>query len=531
MDPIEQYIRTAATDRGMDPDYAVGVYHGEGKSAYVGDDGSSFGPFQLHYGNIAPGGNSVSGLGDLFTKQTGLHASDPNTIKQQIDFSLDYAKQNGWDAWHGRPDAGALRSVNTSGNRQMDPGVLNSNYGLPPGVLGGDAASGIAPALQDAGAYLESINNPSALAGTEHTKNYINTKLAQLMAMKPEWTQVGQGLFGPKYGFVSPMAALAVSLNGGRGGPVNAVGQMTSVPGTAPASNGGGSSAEDMTPDEFSNLMTDFRSGKISKEDLMTKTGLLGQYAQSLADGTGDPRMLGNRAGELRPMAILMAKSINPNMPFDENAIAARQQYNRLAATGKSDPSTLPGAAVALGKLSEHALQTAQASEDLGGAQLFGGANATANEAQQWYKQHASTDQIYKGKLNALQTIAHTYGQEQDRLATGGHPTLTGAAASEAGLTSEKSHYERMRSLGESWDAAYAPLNQMVTNYNSIFGTNKSVEDFLSQDTKNNIAKLKDTISRSSQGVPGASGAPQAPISKTIGNTTYHQINGQWYSE
>jgi hypothetical protein len=100
-DQVESYIRSAAAQRGIDPDQAVRVARSEGLNAYTGDNGSSFGPFQLHYGNVAPGGNAVSGLGDEFTKQTGLHASDPGTVKQQIDFSLDHAAQNGWGAWHG----------------------------------------------------------------------------------------------------------------------------------------------------------------------------------------------------------------------------------------------------------------------------------------------------------------------------------------------------------------------------------------------------------------------------------------------
>lgn len=97
----EQYIRESAQARGIDPDVAVNVARSEGLNSYIGDEGSSFGPFQLHYGGMAPGGNAVSGLGDVFTAQTGLHANDPTTIPQQIDFALDHAAQNGWDAWHG----------------------------------------------------------------------------------------------------------------------------------------------------------------------------------------------------------------------------------------------------------------------------------------------------------------------------------------------------------------------------------------------------------------------------------------------
>lgn len=98
---MADYIRQAATKRGIDPETAVRVAQSEGLNSYVGDNGSSFGPFQLHYGGVAGGGNAVSGLGDTFTKQTGLDARDQSTWKQQVDFALDQAKQGGWGPWHG----------------------------------------------------------------------------------------------------------------------------------------------------------------------------------------------------------------------------------------------------------------------------------------------------------------------------------------------------------------------------------------------------------------------------------------------
>lgn len=103
---IAEYIRAAAAKRGIDPNIAVRVAMSEGLNTYVGDKGSSFGPFQLHYGGIASGGNAGSGEGDLFTKKTGLDARDPSTWRQQIDFSLDRAKVNGWGAWHGAARVG-----------------------------------------------------------------------------------------------------------------------------------------------------------------------------------------------------------------------------------------------------------------------------------------------------------------------------------------------------------------------------------------------------------------------------------------
>lgn len=91
---VEARIRRSAIARGMDPEVAMTVAKNEGffnyKSTVPGED--SVGPFQLYYGG---------GLGNVFTKKTGLDAHDPDTVQQQIDFALDHVKKNGWGAFHG----------------------------------------------------------------------------------------------------------------------------------------------------------------------------------------------------------------------------------------------------------------------------------------------------------------------------------------------------------------------------------------------------------------------------------------------
>jgi len=98
---VERYIVEAAVRRGIDPQVALAVARSEGLYGYVGDRGSSFGPYQLHYGGMAGGGMAQKGLGDEFTKKTGLDARDQSTTRSQIDFALDWAKSHGWGAWHG----------------------------------------------------------------------------------------------------------------------------------------------------------------------------------------------------------------------------------------------------------------------------------------------------------------------------------------------------------------------------------------------------------------------------------------------
>jgi hypothetical protein len=93
-------IIAAAQRAGIDPNIALKVWSSEGRGAYTGDKGTSFGPFQLHYGG---------GLGDTFSAMTGLSAADPRTVPQQIEFAMQQAKRLGWGpwhGWHGSPTAG-----------------------------------------------------------------------------------------------------------------------------------------------------------------------------------------------------------------------------------------------------------------------------------------------------------------------------------------------------------------------------------------------------------------------------------------
>lgn len=134
---VSDYIRQGAIARGMDPNVVLRVAGHEGLNVFDpskpdqgGDEGSSFGPFQLHYA-----GRSKSmpnpGLGDEFTKATGLHASDPSTWKQQIDFSLDWARKHGWSPWMGAKAEGITGMMGINGTPPQQPAQVAS---LDPGV-------------------------------------------------------------------------------------------------------------------------------------------------------------------------------------------------------------------------------------------------------------------------------------------------------------------------------------------------------------------------------------------------------------
>ena len=124
---------------------------------------------------MAGGGMAVSGLGDEFTRRTGLHASDPGTWRGQIDFALDEARKGGWGPWHGwkgLPYAGissgagqaaAAGSVTNSRSSSSSSSVTiqQQNITLPGVADAAGFARDIRPAMertQFVGAF-NSVNN------------------------------------------------------------------------------------------------------------------------------------------------------------------------------------------------------------------------------------------------------------------------------------------------------------------------------------------------------------------------------------
>jgi hypothetical protein len=102
----EAYIRDSAIRHGIDPNIALAVARSEGLNKYSGDYGTSFGPYQLHYGGSGIPGMNTKGIGDAFTKDTGLDARDPSTVRQQIDYTMDQVRKGGWGPWHGAARSG-----------------------------------------------------------------------------------------------------------------------------------------------------------------------------------------------------------------------------------------------------------------------------------------------------------------------------------------------------------------------------------------------------------------------------------------
>jgi hypothetical protein len=143
---MEQFIREEAVKRNIDPDIAVRVAESEALNAFDpdkpdrgGDEGSSFGLYQLHYKGMSKNMPNA-GLGDEFTALTGLDARDPSTWKEQVKFSLDHAGKNGWGAWMGAKKAGIPDFAGISGR---SPNAAGS---VAPGVATPATSTGSAPA-------------------------------------------------------------------------------------------------------------------------------------------------------------------------------------------------------------------------------------------------------------------------------------------------------------------------------------------------------------------------------------------------
>lgn len=205
-DTVEGYLRQAATKRRIDPDVVVKVAGHEGLHGFDpnkpdagGDEGSSFGPLQLHYAGMSKS-MPHAGLGDEFTQQTGLDARDPSTWKQQIDFGLDYAAQHGWSAWMGAKAAGVGPFDGITGAKAQGvdtTGYKPSNNALSlPSAMGGNpavaSASNQFPAAPSASGPLLQNTATKRLMTLMYLKSALNNVQLQRVDYDP-WAVIGGG--------------------------------------------------------------------------------------------------------------------------------------------------------------------------------------------------------------------------------------------------------------------------------------------------------------------------------------------------
>jgi len=110
------YITKRAIDFGLDPQAVVGVAQNEGLSGAVGDNGTSFGPFQLHAGGALP---------QEVWQQGPEYAQKWAWSPEGIDYALGQMAQSA----KGLKGMEAVRAIVLNFERPADPtGDLNSGY-------------------------------------------------------------------------------------------------------------------------------------------------------------------------------------------------------------------------------------------------------------------------------------------------------------------------------------------------------------------------------------------------------------------
>lgn len=145
MTEIEAFIRDAAQKRGIDPDTAVRVAKSEGgvtEPARRGtfETGSSWWPFQLHYGGKGYEYlGTVAGMGNGFTELTGWQPGDPAAWRDSVRYALNRAKASGWGAWYGAAAVGigAWDGIdrNHAWDAQSEPWDYETGGGSVPKVM------------------------------------------------------------------------------------------------------------------------------------------------------------------------------------------------------------------------------------------------------------------------------------------------------------------------------------------------------------------------------------------------------------
>jgi hypothetical protein len=145
-DVREAFIRSTAASLGIDPDIAVRVAKSEGFNGFTGDNGTSFGDFQLH---VTPGGRGGA-VGDQFKKWTGLDPSDPANEQRADKFALEWAQNNGWHDFHGAARSGIGDHAGIGGDVHIDAINIHTDSKDPRehGRLVGDAIKHHAIATQ-----------------------------------------------------------------------------------------------------------------------------------------------------------------------------------------------------------------------------------------------------------------------------------------------------------------------------------------------------------------------------------------------
>ena len=127
VEALKEYVRKGMIARGNDPNIALKVWTGEGLSPGVWQSNvrtakgrePSFGPFQMLVG----GGDTgyPEGMGNAFTRATGLDPRDPKNVYAMADYAMNHASKKGYGEWYAARDQGIGPMAGIGANARVMP--------------------------------------------------------------------------------------------------------------------------------------------------------------------------------------------------------------------------------------------------------------------------------------------------------------------------------------------------------------------------------------------------------------------------
>lgn len=197
MATVEEYIRYAAAQRGIDPDIAVRVAQGEGglKDPFRRGEGpapksqapgfgateNSFGPLQLY----------ISGTGAGLGDRAVAAGIDPRKDwKGGVDFALDEVARRGWGQWYGAKAAGITGMMGVGENARSIGASPSPYAGMADGPKGQEMYPRPVMGSMVAGNTQQGASNPppaaaQALAGQQPAGNSM-ANIFGMMALAPQ---------------------------------------------------------------------------------------------------------------------------------------------------------------------------------------------------------------------------------------------------------------------------------------------------------------------------------------------------------
>lgn len=189
MATVEEYIRYAAAQRGIDPDIAVRVAQGEGglkdpfrrgegpaprsQAAEFGATENSFGPLQLYIS-----GNNA-GLGD---RAVAAGIDPRKDWKGGVDFALDEVARKGWGQWYGAKAAGITGMMGVGSGAKAIGATPSPYAGMADGPKGQEAYARPVMGSMVAGNSAPSVSSPPPAAAQAVAKG-AESPLANIFGM------------------------------------------------------------------------------------------------------------------------------------------------------------------------------------------------------------------------------------------------------------------------------------------------------------------------------------------------------------